>query len=50
LPTYIGVIVSTSIGKARGEIFGNAAPTVVLKVDPNPAYGPDPDKPGYGTF
>jgi len=50
LERYISVIVATSIVKNGGSIDGNIASTVVVRVDPNPAYGNDPGKPGYGTI
>jgi RHS repeat-associated protein/uncharacterized repeat protein (TIGR01451 family) len=50
LPTYIEAIVSTAIATQGSEIFGNIAALVVLKVDPAPAYGPDPGKPGFGAI
>lgn len=50
LPEYIGVLVTDAIVKERGQIFGNVAALVVLKVDSKPAYGPVPGKPGWGTL
>jgi RHS repeat-associated protein/uncharacterized repeat protein (TIGR01451 family) len=47
LPAFIEVIVSTAIAKQGSEIFGNIAATAVCQVDPVPAYGPDPGKPGF---
>lgn len=48
LPAYIEVIISTAIsGNSTGEIFGNIAAAAVCQVDPTPAYGPDPGKPGF---
>ena len=47
---YISVIVSTSIGQAQGDIAGNIAATVVVRVDPVPQYSNDPGKSGYGTI
>ncbi|HKS23575.1 MAG TPA: carboxypeptidase regulatory-like domain-containing protein [Thermoanaerobaculia bacterium] len=47
---YISVIVSTSIGQTKGDIAGNIAATVVVRVDPVPQYGNDPGKQGYGTI
>jgi RHS repeat-associated protein/uncharacterized repeat protein (TIGR01451 family) len=50
LPEYIGVIVSDAISKDRSTLFGNVAALAVVKVDPEPAYGPVPGKPGWGTL
>jgi len=50
LDRYISVIVTTSIAQASGTVYGNIAATVVVRVDPSPAYGNDPGKPGYGTI
>jgi YD repeat-containing protein len=50
LPQYIGVLVSDSIDKQQGEVYGNVAALAVVKVDSNPAYGPVPGKPGWGTL
>jgi RHS repeat-associated protein len=50
IPTYIGVIVSTSIDKSGPRDYGNIAALIVVKVDPEPAYGPTPGKPGFGTI
>jgi len=47
---YISVIVSTSINQAKGDVAGNIAATVVLRVDPVPVYGNDPGKSGYGVI
>jgi len=47
---YISVIVSTSIGQTSSGIAGNIAATVVVRVDPVPAYDNDPGKAGYGTI
>jgi RHS repeat-associated protein len=47
---YISVIVSTSINKAKGDVGGNIAATIVVRVDPVPVYGNDPGKPGYGVI
>jgi RHS repeat-associated protein len=50
IPTYIGVIVSTSIDKGGPRDFGNIAALAVVKVDAQPPYGPNPGKPGFGTI
>ncbi|MFY0564561.1 PKD domain-containing protein [Archangium lansingense] len=50
LPEYIGVLVPDAIAKTKGVVFGNVAALAVLKVDPNPPYGPVPGKPGWGTL
>lgn len=50
LPSFIEVIVSTAITKQGSAIFGNTACGVVLKVDANPVYGPDPGHPGFGVI
>ena len=50
LPAYIEVIVSTVIAKSGPDTFGNVAAAAVVKVDPQPPYGPDPGKPGYGVI
>jgi RHS repeat-associated protein len=47
---YISVIVSTSIGQGSGNVVGNIAATVVVRVDPVPAYSNDPGKSGYGVI
>jgi len=48
IPEHIGVIVTTSADKAGAPDFGNVAALVVVKVDPQPAYGAVPGKPGFG--
>ena len=48
LPTYIGVLVSTAVGKSGSVIFGNIAGLAVLQVDATPAYSNNPGHPGYG--
>jgi RHS repeat-associated protein len=50
IPAYIGVIVTTSMDKDGARDYGNIAAFVVVKVDPEPAYGPDPGKPGFGII
>ena len=50
LPTHIGVIVTTSMDKSGARDYGNIAALVVVKVDPEPAYGPTPGNPGFGTI
>jgi RHS repeat-associated protein len=50
LPTYISVIVATSIGEVSGRVYGNIAAVVVLQVDTTPAYGPGLNQQGFGTI
>lgn len=50
LPEYIGVIVPTAIAKDKGKVYGNVSALAVLRVDPEPVYGPVPGKPGWGTL
>lgn len=50
VPAYIEVIVSTVIAKQGSDIYGNIAAAAVVKVDPQPPYGPDPGKPGFGVI
>lgn len=50
LPAYIEVIVATAIDKSGPTTFGNIAAAAVVKVDPQPPYGPDPGKPGFGVI
>ncbi|MES1240880.1 MAG: Ig-like domain-containing protein [Acidobacteriota bacterium] len=50
VPAYIEVIVSTAIAKHGNDIYGNVAAAAVVKVDPQPEYGPVPGKPGYGVI
>jgi RHS repeat-associated protein/uncharacterized repeat protein (TIGR01451 family) len=50
LPEYIGVLVPTAITKQKGKVYGNISALGVLRVDPEPAYGPVPGKPGWGTL
>jgi RHS repeat-associated protein/uncharacterized repeat protein (TIGR01451 family) len=50
IPGHIGVIVTTSMDKKGSPDFGNVAALVVVKVDPEPRYGADPGKPGFGTI
>ncbi len=50
LPEYIGVLVSTAIAKQQGKVYGNIAALAVLRVEPEPVYGPVPGKPGWGTL
>ena len=47
LPTYIGVIVATSIGEVSGRVYGNIAAVVVVQVT---TYGPSPTQTGTGTI
>ena len=50
LPTYISVLVATSIGEVSGRVYGNIAAVVVLQVDTSPAYGPGLNQQGFGTI
>ncbi|MDQ3803119.1 MAG: hypothetical protein M3416_04620, partial [Acidobacteriota bacterium] len=50
LPEHIGVIVTTSMDKSGAPDFGNIAALVVVKVAPEPRYGADPGKPGFGNI
>jgi hypothetical protein len=47
VPTYMGVIVSSSITKNGSSISGNVKKIIVIKT--NPGYGPAPGKIGTGT-
>jgi hypothetical protein len=47
LPAYMGVIVSSSIGKNGSDISGDTAHIVVVKTDPG--YAPNPGHAGTGT-
>jgi hypothetical protein len=47
LPSYMGVIASSSVGKSGSTIAGDDPIIVVVKT--NPGYGPDPGSPGTGT-
>jgi hypothetical protein len=47
VPTYMAVLVSSSISQDRAHISGDAPEVVVIKTDPG--YGPDPSQPGTGT-
>ncbi|MBL8718117.1 MAG: PKD domain-containing protein, partial [Myxococcales bacterium] len=49
LPTYLQVRVPDSIAKSKGDVYGNVAGTVVLRVSPTPVYDQVPGKPGWGT-
>ncbi|MGZ6562135.1 MAG: hypothetical protein ACXVH1_21540 [Solirubrobacteraceae bacterium] len=48
VPSYMGVVVTSSVTKSGSTISGNSAHIVVVKV--NPGYGPDPGSPGTGTI
>ena len=50
VPAYIEVIVSDVVVKKQGQIYGNIAAAVVVDVDEDPAYGPDPGKEGWGVI
>lgn len=47
LPTYIAVIVSSSVSQSGSTISGDTLHMVVVKTDPG--YMPDPGHPGTGT-
>jgi hypothetical protein len=47
LPSYMGVIVSSSITQSGSTISGKVVHVVVVRTAPG--YGPDPSKPGTGT-
>ncbi len=48
VPSYMGVIVTSSVSKAGSSIAGNTVKIVVVKVDPG--YASDPGHPGTGTI
>ena len=48
VPTYMGVLVSSSVSKSGSTLSGNTVEIVVVKV--NPGYGPDPMSHGTGTI
>jgi len=45
-----GTYVSAAATFYRGDITGNIAATVVVRVDPVPVYGNDPGKPAFGVI
>jgi len=47
VPSYMGVIASSSISQSGSSISGNVPMIVVVKT--NPGYGPSPGQPGTGT-
>jgi len=47
IPSYMGVLVSSSIGKMGTSISGNVTEIVVVK--PDPGYSRNPGHPGTGT-
>lgn len=47
---YIGVIVSTNLGKQGGTISGNVTELVVLRVDSPASYEPNPGHAGSGVM
>ncbi len=47
VPSYMAVIVSSSIDKSGATITGNTPEIVVIKT--NPGFGPSPGHPGTGT-
>ena len=48
LPSYMGTLVSSSIGKSGSTISGNIASIVVVATAPG--YAGDPGHPGSGTI
>ena len=48
VPSYMGVVVTSSVTKSGSTISGNSVHIVVVKVDPG--YAPDPGHPGTGTI
>jgi hypothetical protein len=48
VPSYMGVLVSSSIGKSGSTISGNTTKIVVVKTEPG--YAPDPGHHGTGTI
>jgi uncharacterized repeat protein (TIGR01451 family) len=48
VPSYMGVLVSTSIGQSGSTISGNTTKIVVVKTDPG--YAPNPGHAGTGTI
>jgi hypothetical protein len=48
VPSYMGVLVTSSVTKPGSNISGNFARIVIVKV--NPGYAPDPNHPGSGTI
>ena len=47
LPTYMAVIVTSTVSKSGSSIGGNTASMVIVKTDDG--YAPDPGHPGTGT-
>jgi hypothetical protein len=48
IPSYMGVIVASSVSKSGSTISGNSMHIVVVKTDPG--YAPTPSSPGTGTI
>ncbi len=48
VPSYMGVIVASSIAKPDSTIAGNSVSIVVVRTDPG--YAPNPGHPGTGTI
>ena len=48
LPSYMGVIVSSSVVQSGSTVFSGNVPRIVV-VKTNPGYGPMPSSPGTGT-
>ncbi len=48
VPSYMGVVVASSVTKSGPTISGNSISIVVVKV--NPGYAPDPSSAGTGTI
>jgi hypothetical protein len=47
VPSYMGILVSSKIGKSGSTISGDIPQIVVITTDPG--YGPNPGQPGTGT-
>src|SRR5262249_60997078 len=47
LPSFMGVVVSTTVNKSGSTLSGNVP--VIVVVQTNPGYAPDPAHPGTGT-
>jgi hypothetical protein len=48
VPSYIAVVVPSSVTKSGNTISGNTMKIVIVKTDPG--YGPDPGSPGTGSI
>jgi hypothetical protein len=47
LPSFMGVVVSTTVGKSGSTVSGDVAEIVVVQT--NPGYAPNPGHSGTGT-